>query len=233
MFTATLFLLAIISSQAQALDANEEAGADFPPSTFLVYSVTWQPTFCVMRPETPGCDYPPQRFLTHGIWPYSESIGDHTNRHPQFCTSSPACNAKEACPMGTDQLREVLANKDLRDLVTREPGGMFAHEWKKHGTCSGRSMRDYFEDFVRLRKAVIYDHEAFASMIGNATDFSVIRKAFPANTAFRCYRNADGEQYLHEAFFLIDSQGRPYLKEQNLQIGVQCLEQKTLIPGGV
>lgn len=135
--------------------------------------------------------------------------------------------------MGADQLREVLANKRLRALVTREPGGMFAHEWKKHGTCSGRSMRDYFEDFVRLRKAVVYDQAAFARMIGNATEFSEVRKVFPANTAFRCYRNGDGEQYLHEVFFLIDSEGRPDLQEQNLEIGVQCLEQKTLIPGGV
>jgi len=233
-FATVMFLLLVIwASWALALDDNEEAAPNLPPSKFLVYSVTWQPTFCVMRPETPGCDFPPQRFLTHGIWPYSESIGSHTNRHPQFCTSSPACNAEEACPMGADQLREVLANNRLRALVTREPGGMFAHEWKKHGTCSGSSMRDYFEDFVRLRKAVVYDQTAFARMIGNATEFSEVRKVFPANTAFRCYRNSDGEQYLHEVFFLIDREGRPYLQEKDLQIGVQCLEQKTLVPGGV
>lgn len=232
-FATMMFLLLVIwASWALALDDNEEAAPNLPPSKFLVYSVTWQPTFCVMRPETPGCHSPPQRFLTHGIWPYSDSLGSRTNRHPQFCTTSPACDAGEACAMGSDEMREVLADNGVRDLVTRKPEGMFAHEWKKHGTCSGRSMHDYFQDLVRLRKAVVYDYEAFDNMIGKAPEFSKIRQVFPANTAFRCYRHSDGKQYLHEVFFLIDSEGSPYLQEQNLQIGVQCLEQKTSIPAG-
>lgn len=231
----TLLLLLVIAApnNAAALDANEEAYVDAPPTRFLVYSVTWQPTFCKMRPDTIGCNSAPQRFLTHGIWPYSESIGDRTNRHPQFCTSSPACADGEACSMGADDMNKVLANKSLRDLVTSDPKGMFAHEWKKHGTCSGKSMQSYFEDFVDLRKAVVIeDQAAFDSMIGHATDFSDIRKVFPANTAFRCYKDASGEQFLHEVFYLIDNQGQPYLEEKNLQIGIQCGEQKTWIPSG-
>lgn len=229
-----LLLLTILSANhSMALDANEEAYVNSPPAKYLVYAVTWQPTFCKMRPTTHGCEQPPQRLLTHGIWPYSESIGDRTNRHPQFCTTSPACEAEDACAMGDGDMAAVLSNEPLRALVTRDPQGMFDHEWKKHGTCSDRTMQAYFEDFVNLRKAVIItDQAAFDSMIGRATDFADIRKVFPANTAFRCYKDANGEQYLHEVFYLIDPQGQPYLQEKNLQIGTRCDERKTWIPRG-
>lgn len=149
--------------------------------------------------------------------------------------------------MGDEDMKAVLSNGPLRALVTREPEGMFAHEWKKHGTCSGKTMQSYFQDFVDLRKVVVIkgegdpdyqrnqgNQEAFDRMVGRETDFSEIRKVFPANTAFRCYKDAeDGKQYLHEVFYLIDSQGQPYEQEESLQIGVQCAEQKTWIPRGI
>ncbi|HCV41173.1 MAG TPA: hypothetical protein DGQ94_21160 [Pseudomonas sp.] len=137
-----LLLTTAWANSAVALDANEDAYVDAPPTRYLVYAVTWQPTFCRMRPTTAGCAQPPQRFMTHGVWPYSEGIGDRTNRHPQFCTTSPACN-KEACAMGDEDMKAVLSNGPLRALVTREPEGMFAHEWKKHGTCAGKTMQSY------------------------------------------------------------------------------------------
>jgi len=243
----SLLLTTAWATSAVALDANEEAYVDAPPTRFLVYSVTWQPTFCKKSPSTAGCDHPPQRFMTHGIWPYSESIGDRTNRHPQFCTKAYACKDGSACAEGDGDMKSVLSNDSLRALVTREPEGMLAHEWKKHGTCSGKTMQSYFQDFVKFRKVVTIkgegdpdyqgdqgDQVAFDRMVGNATDFSEIRKVFPANTAFRCYKDtADGKQYLHEVFYLIDGEGQPYEQEENLQIGVQCAEQKTWIPRGM
>lgn len=231
---AVVLLLALAGpTRALALDANEEASVDNPVVDFWVYSVTWQPTFCLMRPDTPGCDQAPQRLLSHGIWPYSKSNENFSNRHPQFCTSSPSCN-KDACTMNEEQIEQVLANAPLRGLVTKEPKGMFAHEWRKHGTCSGVTMTEYFQALVDLRQkvVVIKDPGAFDAMIGQATEFSRIREAFPANTAFRCYKDQAGKQYLHEVFYLIDRQGNPYLDEKNLRIGVQCEDQATWIPRG-
>ncbi|UFH50971.1 ribonuclease T2 family protein [Pseudomonas sp. KNUC1026] len=134
--------------------------------------------------------------MTHDLWPYSGSDGERTDRPPQFCTTSPACNGEEACAMTDTDLNAVLEKKPLQALVTAKPGGMFKHEWRKHGTCSGK------------------------------------RKVFPDNTAFRCYRDASGKQYLHEVFYLIDEHGKPYLEEHNLHIGVQCLDQETAIVRG-
>lgn len=256
MLTAILFMVAIIGANVVfALDDNEEIVEEREPFNFLVYSVTWQPTFCLMKSTTEGCDSPPQRFLSHGIWPYSksESESEHkarckapiesgttceprrTNRHPQFCTTSPSCDDNDACPMGEKDMEEVLANADLRNLVTREPRGMFAHEWRKHGTCSGKSMMAYFNDLVDLRKKVTVDENdpAFQKMIGKETLFSLIREVFPDNTSFRCHPTKDGKQYLHEVFYLLDREGSPYLQEQSLQIGRPCEEKMTLIPPGV
>nr|WP_314874061.1 hypothetical protein [uncultured Pseudomonas sp.] len=232
----TFFILMLLTSTslAQPLDANEQAYPNGSSANFLVYAVTWQPTFCLMSPYTPGCNAAPQRFLTHGVWPYSNSTNEYTNRHPQFCTNSPACQGADTCEVAAEELSKALANEDLRAWVTRDPERMFAHEWSKHGTCSGRTVEDYFQSFVDLRKAVVIDDpDAFDGMIGTATDFARIREVFPVNTAFRCYKNEKGEQYLHEVFYLIDAQGQPYLQEKRLQIGIQCEERKTWIPRGV
>jgi len=226
-----LLVLACVGN-TWALDANEAAGAsqdDFK-TDFLVYSFTWQPTFCIMKPTTPGCDQPPQAFLSHGLWPYSKSEGEFTNRHPQFCTTSPSCD-QDACEMPSSQMQAVLDNKPLRALVTKEPKGMFAHEWKKHGTCSGMAMQDYFQEMVRLSGVKKFAKQKdFEAMIGKQRRFSEIKATFPENTAFRCYRDTKGQQYLHEVFYLIRENGEAYLDEKNLEIGVQCAEQATFIP---
>ena len=228
-----VLLLAFIGN-AWGLDANEAAGPDQNvfKTDFLVYSFTWQPTFCIMKPTTPGCEQPPQRLLSHGIWPYSKSEGEVTNRHPQFCTTSPACD-KEACAMPPDEMTAVLDNKPLRALVTKEPQGMFAHEWRKHGTCSGKTMQAYFQDMVKFAGVAKFkDQEAFNALVGSEAPFSRIRNTFPDNTAFRCFKK-DNVQFLHEVFYLIDANGEPYHGEKSLQIGIRCNEEQTRIPKGV
>lgn len=230
-----VFCLLVLTSSAPALalDANEQTWDKSSDVDFWVYSATWQPTFCLMSPTIAGCDQVPQRLLSHGIWPYANSTDQFTNRHPQNCIDSPSCN-KGVCDMDETQLKQVLADAPLRGIVTRDPEGMFKHEWRKHGTCSGKTMGGYFQALVDLRSKVVVlkDPKAFESMIGQATPFSKIRDVFPANTAFRCYRDPAGKQYLHEVFYLIDQQGNPYLRTKSLQIGVQCTEQDTWVPRG-
>ncbi|WP_411384097.1 ribonuclease T2 family protein [Pseudomonas sp. L7] len=235
---ASLALLA--ATNAWAMDANEEAGpspSEFP-TDFLVYSVTWQPSFCEMeklrKPQdkwAAGCENAPQAFLTHGIWPYSKSIEPKNNRHPQFCEALSKCTGKE-CTISDEQMQAVLKIPKLANMVTQRPEGMFRHEWSKHGSCSGQELHSYFADFVNLRTVVKYDPSKFNQMIGKDTPFAEIKSAFPENTSFRCYQE-QGKQYLHEVFYLIDRQGNPYNGEKNLQIGVACNDKApTHIPGG-
>lgn len=242
-----LLLTLAMATPARALDPNEQAEVDAPGATFRVYSVTWQPTYCLMQKEKKEkvvvkeekekillCTKVPAGFKTHGIWPYSNSEGPFTNRHPQNCTPSQACTAQDVCNENTLNAELVRIKKnDKEQWLPENPDGMLKHEWRKHGTCSGKTMEAYFDDLINLRKTVVTVDEntpSFAALIGRATPFKDIRKAFPANTAFRCYTDSEGKQNLHEVFFLIDDNGQPYHDEANLQIGVQCKEeQETLI----
>ncbi|PYB73570.1 MULTISPECIES: ribonuclease T2 family protein [Pseudomonas] len=228
-------LLTMGLNHAWGEDLNERAGPslkDFPVD-FLVYSVTWQPSFCLMNPKMPGCNSPPNAFLSHGIWPYSKSEGGAspiTNRHPQFCEAPSGCTGK-ACVISDEEMNEIMTIPRLAKLVTSNPEGMFRHEWRKHGTCYGGTIKDYFSDLVSLRKVVSYDKEKLSKLIGTEASFTVIKDAFPKNTAFRCYQS-EGKQYLHEVFYLIDRTGNPYILESPLQIGIACNKVPTLMPPG-
>lgn len=221
--------LNLVSCYALALDPNEEIVPDTVKPEFLVYAATWQPSFCARSPTVAGCDDLKRGFLAHGIWPYNKSTEQKTNRHPQFCANSAACKG-EACPMTDKAMEDVLGNKDLRKLVTKEPQGMFAHEWKKHGTCTGKTMESYFDDLANLYSDIIqYDEAMFSAWVGKGAEFASIKKAFPDNTSFRCFVHNE-QQYLHEVFYLIDSAGQPYTEEKHLQIGIACQDKYTLIP---
>lgn len=218
-------------ASAFGLDANEEITDSAQGFDYLVYSVTWQPSFCVLKPETSGCDKPPQQFLTHGIWPYKNSTAEVTNRHPAFCNTAPSCTSAKNCDIDKKNLAQIAQKPAIARLVTASPADMFSHEWKKHGSCSGKSDTEYFDDIVNLRSAVQYDKPGFDQLIGQSPAFSTLKQLFPENTSFRCFVK-DNKQYLHEVFYLIDRQGKPYTADKRLQIGIACNEQPTYVPGG-
>lgn len=224
--------LASICNTAQALDANEEITASDMGFQYLVYAVTWQPSFCRLKPETAGCDHPPADFLTHGIWPYNNSTRTKTNRHPAFCKTAPDGLPGSPREKHDGTLESMMGRRELSELLAADPRGMLEHEWKKHGTCSGKTEAEYFNAFVDLRKVVTYDVSAFNAWIGGRVMFDNIKAAFPPHTAFRCFVQ-NGEQYLHEVFYLITPNGAPYIEDGTLQIGTPCHSQETIIPKGV
>jgi len=188
-------------------------------------------SFCRLKLHAAGCEHPPAKFLTHGIWPYNNSTRSKTNRHPAFCNAVPVGPPGSADAKRDDSLESMMSRRELSELVTADPRGMLEHEWKKHGTCSGKTEADYFDAIVELRKVVTYDTSTFNAWIGGRVMFDDIRAAFPPNTAFRCFVQ-NGEQYLHEVFYLISPDGAPYMEDGTLQIGAPCRDRETLIPRG-
>lgn len=229
---ATALAALVFCHGAQALDANEEITPSSEGFKYLVYAVTWQPSFCKLKPATTGCDKPPQKFLTHGVWPYNNSLGQKTNRHPASCNTAPGCQSTTACDISDDKLEQISSTPAIAQLVTAAPQGMFRYEWSKHGTCSGQTESDYFNDIVRLRKAVMYIEPMFNAWIGRSVAFSQLKNAFPTHASFRCFV-LDGKQYLHEVFYSINPDGTPYKSDAPLQIGVPCASQETFIPSGI
>lgn len=222
--------LASLSLYAYALDPGEFSHEGAPSKNFdyLAYAVTWQPTFCLLKPTTAGCDKPQNVFYTHGIWPYYNSTPDSANRHPSSCTASPGCEAEAACEISKPVQQQVLNLKGFSTIVATSPEGLMAHEWQKHGTCYGTDQQRYFEDFVNLRHVVEFEAK-FNQYQGKSLSLEKLKALFPLNTSFRCTRQ-NGKQYLFEVFFLIDRQGQPYTHDKNLQIGGRCQPQETFIP---
>lgn len=228
--TAVAVAFVLTSLDAFALDTNEEITPSDLPYDYLVYSVTWQPSFCKLKPDTPGCEKPPVRFLTHGIWPYNNSTAQKTNRHPAFCNTAPTCQQRAECGLSEKALKDIVEIPEIAQRVTVNPQGMFKHEWSKHGTCSGKSEYAYFADIDKLWKVVNYNDPVFKQWIGSSVDFDTLKNVFPTNVTFRCFVQSD-RQYLHEVFYQIYPDGKPYLEDPDLQIGIPCQSRETFIPG--
>jgi ribonuclease T2 len=105
---------------------------------FYVFSLSWSAGFCA----TGGADKNPQQcsggqhlgFVVHGLWPQYE------HGFPQDCG-----------PAGRAPSRIALdhANGLFPDI------GLARYEWRKHGTCSGKSPSDYFADVRRARDSLV------------------------------------------------------------------------------
>lgn len=119
---AAAILLAALLTAASARD-NRPGQFDY-----FVLSLSWSPTYC----SGPNGDRDPQQcapgrrfaFVVHGLWPQYRNGG-----WPESCATSETWVPQELI----DEMLPVMPSRTL-----------IIHEWKKHGTCSGLSMDDYF-----------------------------------------------------------------------------------------
>ena len=125
----TAFLLAFFLGfgllgfgQASARELNKAGVFDY-----FVLSLSWSPTFCAGAEgagEQQQCGAGRRfAFVVHGLWPqYNEGWPE-------------SCRTEETwVPNGIiDSMLDIMPSKRL-----------IIHEWKKHGSCAGVSMKDYF-----------------------------------------------------------------------------------------
>jgi ribonuclease T2 len=107
------------------------ASGDFD---FWVLALSWSPGFCEESHSNskqcePGSN---QGFVVHGLWPQYE------HGFPSDCGGSATVSR--------------IALDRAKGLYPDE--GLARHEWRKHGTCTGLSPGDYFDDVARARGAV-------------------------------------------------------------------------------
>lgn len=94
---------------------------------FYVLSLSWSPAFCA------GPDAANNRqqcgasrkygFIVHGLWPQNEK------GYPEFCQSGEP-----------ERVAENLG-RSMFDIMPSM--GLIGHQWRKHGSCSGLSQKDY------------------------------------------------------------------------------------------
>jgi ribonuclease T2 len=103
---------------------------------FYVLALSWSPGFCATpagRNDDTQCG--PQRhfaFVLHGLWPQYENRG-----WPQDCSTEPLDRSV------VDAMLPIMPSTKL-----------IGHEWRKHGTCSGLSSKEYFEEATEAFRAV-------------------------------------------------------------------------------
>ena len=111
------------------------AGSGFD---YYVLALSWSPSYCAAEgPRANRQQCAPDRrygFVVHGLWPQYE------RGYPQDCDTS--------------QPRDVpfAQAKQLSDIMPST--GLVIHEWRKHGSCSGLSQKDYFTVLRAARERV-------------------------------------------------------------------------------
>lgn len=135
------------SDGAPAADVADAAGLagptprDLPRGSgfdFYVLSLSWSPSYCEMEGADANREQcAPGRglgFVVHGLWPQFE------NGYPQFCpTREP------------DRVPDSLG-RPMLDLIPSM--GLVGHVWRKHGSCSGLSQRDFFAVLRAARERI-------------------------------------------------------------------------------
>lgn len=129
------------TSEGQTIPATVAAPADLPRGAgfdFYVLTLSWSPAYC--RAEGAGANQQQCArgrdlgFVVHGLWPQFET------GYPEFCPSREP-----------DRVPSALG----RDYIDMVPSiGLIGHQWRKHGTCTGLSQRNYFETLRAARDQV-------------------------------------------------------------------------------
>jgi len=125
-------------------------------------ALTWSPGYCRASGDQADARFQCRSgnrfgFTLHGLWPDGRG-----RQWPQYCTRA------EIVP--ADVLRTTLCATPSAQLVQ--------HEWAKHGTCTGMSMRAYFGHATRLYGALRYPD--MAALSRRRLTVSQFRAAFAA-----------------------------------------------------
>jgi ribonuclease T2 len=142
LFARLLRSIVLVSSlctaSAVTAQGRESRGGTPGDFDFYVLALSWSPGFCELDGDAKGREQCASGsglgFVVHGLWPQNE------RGFPTECG-----------PSGRSPSR--IAMNEAGGVFPSE--GLARYEWRKHGTCSGKSPSDYFADVKRARQAVV------------------------------------------------------------------------------
>lgn len=126
--------LSLISAPAfaQGWSGDRDRGSQPGDFDFYVLSLSWSPSYCASegpRANRQQCGTRrPFGFIVHGLWPQNE------RGYPSDCQLDGLRSRGGYVPRG------LISS--LSDIMPS--AGLVAHQWRKHGSCSGLSQSDYF-----------------------------------------------------------------------------------------
>lgn len=135
-----LFFILFLTFFAPAAFADGERAGKFD---YYVLSLSWSPTWCALEGDarqSPQCDAATgYGWMLHGLW-------------PQYNTGWPSF-----CPTAQRPPSRAMA-EDMADIMGSS--GLAWYQWKKHGTCTGLSPRDYYalarQAYVRVIRPEVF-----------------------------------------------------------------------------
>lgn len=157
--SALLFLANVAQITAQSVE--------------YVYAYSWTPGFCYNQ-QYPGCLEPESYWTTnltiHGLWPQYNTTG-----YPSFCSDEPFDpSIPELIGMNT----MIQYWPDVQyDESSPSYDSFWEHEWTKHGTCSGLSQYDYFNNAIILTFSIPTPDILYYS-IGQNISGALLRDSF-------------------------------------------------------
>lgn len=133
--SSALLASAVAAKASSLLGDDNDTTASGRPGEFDLYlfAQSWAPRFCCTSLEK--CTAENMKGLsdlsTHGLWPAYIDANKDGRTYPAFCSRNSSSIPGVPGHMGS----------------TRE-----SHEWDKHGTCTGLSRRDYFQEEINIVK---------------------------------------------------------------------------------
>lgn len=132
---AAVFLIMLITGFALARK-RKPAPASNGKFDYYLLSLSWAPDYCAGRPSDKSSECQAGNhtaFVLHGLWPQANS-------------GPPPMTCGHASPVSADTARKMAQFFPSPSLV--------AHEWQKHGTCSGLPANEYFDKALQAYNAV-------------------------------------------------------------------------------
>lgn len=158
-------ILVLFAATAHADDWDRDEPGDFD---FYVLSLSWSPSYCAMegpRANRQQCgSRRPFGFVVHGLWPQNE------RGYPSNCRLDGARSRGGYVP------RPLISS--LSDIMPST--GLIAHQWRKHGSCSGLSQNDYFATLRNAYEAVTIPPSLRNVATDRRVDPQLVEKAFIA-----------------------------------------------------
>lgn len=113
-------------------------------------SMTYHNDYCAQHSRDMECTTQPifQGLSLHGLWP--DRRDDPKNKYG-YC-DLPADKVKIWCDPAIDVKSKIPAD-EFSQLLSVQPGDvscLYNHEWYAHGSCTNRSVADYFMDSLSI-----------------------------------------------------------------------------------
>ncbi len=170
-FTATFLALILASSLFAYTNyhdkhSKKESRTYSKVSTDNLLAISWQNAFCQTHQKKRECRnvkpsaYSASHFTLHGLWPQPRSRSN--------------CKGSKKVRLEKELYQELL------EVMPAAKSGLQNHEWKKHGTCYGKSAEGYFKDAISLTRQINTSavHTLFEKNIGKTLSKEAIMQAF-------------------------------------------------------